>query len=357
MKILKYLFFLILIVIIAGAIYIATKDGKYHIEESIVIEAPVPVVFEEVNNFQNWENWGPWGEDTDDMIISYSNITKGKNAAYSWKSEKKGDGKIKTTAITPNTALEQDLTFDSKYGETHSKINWVFEEAEEGTKVTWSMQGEQSFMEKLAFNFMDKSFSELMRPMFKKGLENLKREVKNKMDVYSINVDGITTHGGGFYMYTTTASKIDQIPEKMQHMYIQVRNYMNTNNISILGKPFVLYNQWDEANNSAIYSVGIFTPNLVITPSESTVLNGMMPVQKVIKTTLIGDYKYLRSAWDQANNYIRENNLQASETGQAFELYKTGREDDQNPANWITEIYIPLADEMEQNPEQDTEQN
>lgn len=349
MKILKYLFFLILIVIIAGSIYIATKDGKYQIEESIVIEAPVSVVFEEVNDFTNWENWGPWASGTDDIIITYSEITRGKGAAYSWKSEKEGDGEIITTAITPNTALEQDLTFISKYGKTNSKITWVFEEVEEGTKVTWGMQGEQSFMEKLAFNFKDTSFSELMRPMFKEGLENLKREVKNKMDLYSINVDGITTHGGGFYMYTTTASKINQIPEKMQQMYIQVSNYMESNNISALGNPFVLYNQWDEANNSAIYSVGIFTPNLVITPNESTVLNGMMPVQQVVKTTLIGDYKYLRGAWDQASNYIADNNLQASETGQAFEVYKLGPEDNPNPATWITEIYIPLAQQMEQN--------
>ncbi|MFO8148458.1 MAG: SRPBCC family protein [Gillisia sp.] len=352
MKILKYLFFLILIVIIAGAIYIATKDGKYQIEESIIIEAPVPVVFEEVNNFQNWENWGPWADDSDDMIITYSDITRGKDASYSWKSEKEGDGEIKTTAITPNSALEQELTFISTYGETLSKITWEFDEVEEGTKVTWGMQGEQNFMEKLAFNFMDQSFSEMMRPMFKQGLENLKREVKNKMDVYSINVDGVTTHGGGFYMYTTTASKIDQIPEKMQQMYIQVRNYMESNNINISGKPFVLYNQWDEANNSAIYSVGIFTPSLVITPSESNVLNGMMPVQKVVKTTLIGDYKYLRGAWDRASNYIAENNLQASETGQAFEVYKLGPEDNPNPASWITEIYIPLAQEMQQQMEQ-----
>lgn len=348
MKILKYLFFLILIVIIAGAIYIATKDGTYQIQESIVIEAPVEVVFEEVNNFQNWENWGPWAEDSDDMIINYSDITRGQDAAYSWKSEKQGDGEIRTTAISVNSTLEQELTFISNYGETHSRITWEFEAVEEGTKVTWGMQGEQRFMEKLAFNFMEKSFSELMRPMFRQGLENLQREVKKKMDVYSINVDGVTTHGGGFYMYTTTASKIDQIPEKMQQMYVQVRNYMESNNISILGNPFVLYNQWDEANNSAIYSVGVFTPSLVITPNESTVLNGMMPVQKVVKTTLIGDHKYLRGAWDHADRYMAQNNLQASQAGQAFELYKTGPQDHPNPAKWITEIYIPLAQEMQQ---------
>lgn len=196
---------------------------------------------------------------------------------------------------------------------------------------------------------MDQSFSEMMRPMFKEGLENLKREVLDKMEVYTINVDGVTTHGGGFYMYSTTASKINQIPEKMQQLYSQVRQYMDSNNIGMLGKPFVLYNQWDEANNSAIYSVGIFTPSLVITPNESTVLNGMMPVQKVVKTTLMGDHKYLRGAWDQTSKYMAENNLQAAQAGQAFESYKIGPEDNPNPANWITEIYIPLEQETDLN--------
>ena len=344
MKILKYLFFLLLIIFIAGAIYVATKDGKYQVEETAIINAPVQVVFNEVNDFKNWEKWGPWMDDSDDMIINYPETTIGEKASYSWKSEKLGDGSIKNIKVIPNASIDQKLQITSRYGESESDVYWIFEESEEGTRVTWGMMGEQSFMEKLVFTFKDESFSEMTRPMFKEGLENLDKVIQEKIAAYSINVDGVTTHGGGFYMYTTTASKISQIQTKTQEMLEDVSLYMEENNISAMGNPFVLYNQWDEQNNSAIYSTGIFTPSLIITPAESSVLNGMMPMQKVIKTTLKGDYKNLKEAWDTAYTYAQKNNLTVNSESPAFEVYVVRPEKSPNPANLVTEIYIPLSE-------------
>ncbi|HZJ37091.1 MAG TPA: SRPBCC family protein [Gillisia sp.] len=358
MKLIKYLFFLILIGLIAGSIYIATKDGNYQIEESATINAPLPVVFNEVNNFKNWEEWGPWMDDTDDLILTYSDTTSGEGANYSWKSEKMGDGRITTTKAIPDSTIEQELTFALKYGETKSDVYWKFDKAEEGTKVTWGIQGNQSFMEKLAFAFMDSSYTQIMRPMIAEGLEKLKLVTLDKMESYSISVDGVTQFGGGFYMYTTTASKISQIQLKMRDMLTEVSMYMENNNISIQGDPFVIYNEWDEQNNNAIFSAGRFTPSLVITPAESPVLNGMMPVQKVVKTTLKGDYKNLKEAWDVAYNYVEKNNLQATPDSHPFEIYKTNPEITLNPAKWITEIYIPVSNKQEliiDNPELKTE--
>jgi len=358
MKIIKYLFFLILIGLIAGSIYIATKDGNYQIEESTTINAPLPVVFNEVNNFKNWEEWGPWMANSDDLILAYSDTTIGEGASYSWKSEEMGDGSITTTKAIPDSTIEQELTIVSKYGETKTDVYWKFDKVEEGTKVTWGIQGNQSFMEKLAFAFTDSSYTQMMRPMITEGLEQLKLVTLDKMESYSINVDGVTQFGGGFYMYTTTASKISQIQLKMRDMFTEVSQYMENNNISIQGDPFVIYNDWDEQNNNAIYSAGRFTPSLVITPAESPVLNGMMPVQKVVKTSLKGDYKNLKEAWDEAYNYLEKNNLQATPDSQPFEVYKTNPEITLNPAKWITEIYIPVSDKQKlklDNPELKTE--
>jgi len=342
MKIIKYLFFLILIAIIAGAIYIATKDGNYQVEDSINIAAPTSVVYNEVNDFRNWENWGPWMDDADDLILDYGSKTSGEGGSYSWKSEDMGDGNIITTKAIPNNSIEQELNFKSTYGESTSDVYWKFEDAEDGTLVTWGIKGSQSFMEKLGFAFKDESFSNMLKPMLAEGLDKLKKVTEDKMNAYSINVDGITQHGGGFYMYTTTASKVSQVRVKMPQMFTDVSLYMKQNNITESGNPFVLYNQWDKQNNSAIYSVGIFTPSLVITPAESSILNGMLPVQKVVKTTLKGDYKYMQRAWDKAYQYISDNNLQPSEDQAVFEVYKVSAAQTQNPSLWITEIYIPL---------------
>ncbi len=342
MKIFKYLLFLILIIIIGASIYIATKDGKFQVEQSKIMAAPPELVFNEVNDYKTWKNWEPWSAEADDMNINYGEKTTGEGASYSWNSESMGDGEMSTTKSNPYTSIDQKITFKTPFGESTSDVYWNFEEQGDSTKVVWGMKGEQSFMEKAAFLFQKESLNEMMQPMFKKGLDNLQEEIKEKMEVYSVNVDGVTQHGGGYYMYLTTASKISQVSERMGEMLGEVERYMNKNNIEKVGNPFVLYNQWNEDAGTAIYSAGYFTPSEVITPAESSVLNDYMPNQRTLKTTLKGDYKNLGEAWDSSYDYIQENGLQAIDDAQAFEVYVTGPEDDPNPANWITNLYIPI---------------
>ena len=182
----------------------------------------------------------------------------------------------------------------------------------------------------------------MMQPKFAQGLKNLQEEIAVKMNSYSINVDGITQHGGGYYMYITTASKINQVTERMEKMISEVTNFMSSNNIEQLGKPFVLYNEWNEDQGTAIYSAAYFTPSEVITTAESSILNGFMPNQRTLKTTLKGDYENLKEAWDSAYAYLQNNGLRADEDAKAFEVYLIGPNDNANPAEWITNIYIPL---------------
>ncbi|TDN87232.1 effector-binding domain-containing protein [Salegentibacter sp. 24] len=342
MKILKYLFFLLLIVIIAGSIYIATQDGDYHLEETKVIPAPVEMVFREVNELKNWEYWEPWSGEADDMIVEYGMKTSGDSASYSWKSETAGDGAIKIISSKPYSEIEQELSLITPLGESTSIVYWEFKEVETGTEVTWGIKGEQSFMEKMAFTFQEQSIMELMRPMLEKGLNNLENVVLNKMDEYTINVDGVIQHGGGYYMYTTTASKISQVDQKMGAMFSEVSTFMDENGIEKNGNPFVLYNQWNETSGNVIFSAGIFTPSQVITPAESEILNGFMPNQKVLKTTLKGDYKNLKEAWEQTRNYIEKNGLEVQQEANSFEVYLTSPDQVANPAKWITHLYIPV---------------
>lgn len=342
MKILKYLLFLILILIIAGSVYVATKDGDFQVEQTKMIAAPQEMVYNEVNEYKNWKDWEPWSQEARDMVISYSEKTQGDGAGYSWKSEDMGDGHIETIKATPFSSITEKITFDTPFGESSSQIYWKFKEKENGTQVTWGMKGEQSFMEKLAFSFQDQTISEMMLPMFDKGLANLERVVKDKMETYSINVDGLTMHGGGYYMYTTTATKISQVEDRMQKMLHEVSTYMTENNIEKAGNPFVLYNEWNEKNGTAIFSAGIFTSSKVVTPMDSMILSDYLPNQKVVKTTLKGDYKNLKEAWDKTYKYIQENGLEINEDTHPFEVYLTSPEKETNPAKWITHIYVPV---------------
>jgi len=343
MKIIKYLFFLLLLIIIGGAVYVATIDGNYQAEESRVIEAPDELLFNTINEYKTWEKWGPWMDESDDLIMEYPEKTSGEGASYSWKSETQGDGRMNTVKAAPFTSIDQKITFITPMGESASDVYWKFEKIEgKKTKVTWGMKGEQSFMEKAFWVTQDSTLSQMIKPMYSRGLEKLDAYVNEKMKEYAINVDGVTEHGGGFYMYSATASSIAVIPEKMAQMLPAVNSYMVENNLPQTGMPFTIYNEFNEEQSTAIYSTAIPTRDKVVTPKDSSILCDFLPRQKVVKTTLTGDYGNLKEAREAGYKYIADNGLELNTQSAAFEVYRTNPELQPNPAQYITEIYIPI---------------
>ncbi len=343
MKVVKYFLLLLLLIVIGGALYIATLNGEYQVEESKIIKAPASLLYKTVNNYKTWEEWGPWMDDSEDMILSYPEKTIGVGASYSWKSEQQGNGEMKTIASIPDKSIDQQISFVTPFGESKSDVYWRFEPIkEEGTKVVWGMKGRQSFMEKVFWITQDSTLTQTVRPMYQEGLEKLALNVQKQMEVYTVNIDGVTEHGGGFYMYSTVATSIAAIPQKSSQMISSIYAYMKMHNIPITGRPFMLYNEFNEGNGTAIISVALPTRDKVVVPIDGNILCDFMEKQKMVKTTLKGNYSNLKTAWEKAIAYIETNQLEQEELSSPMEIYANNPEEIQNPADWITEIYIPI---------------
>ncbi len=344
MKILKYLFLLLLIVLVGGAIYFGTKDGNFDVAKSKVINAPAEVVYDNVKDYKNWAIWGPWMNQDENIEIFYTEKTEGEGASYSWKSEEIGDGSMQTVGVIPNKEIDQKITFNTPVGDSESDVYWRFEPSEEPgkTKVTWGMKGEQSFMEKVFMAFQPEDFETSLGNMYEKGLANLEMEINKSMNQYTVTVDGVTQHGGGFYLYTTTSSKLSEIGAKMRPMMRQLSGYMEQNNINMSGMPFTIYNELDNKNGTAIFSAAIPVSAKVITLPDSSVLCNYMGPVSALKTTLKGKYEYLVEAYTKSKEYMQKNNLVADPARKMFEVYIINPGTTSNPSNWITEIYIPV---------------
>lgn len=346
MKILKYLLFLILIIGIGAAVYFGTQDGTYDVKDSALVNAPAEVVFNKINEYKTWEQWAPWQENDTTIAVTYAEKTSGEGASYSWEG-KEIDGSLTTLKTIPNKEIEQSTTMSTPAGENKSKVYWDFEEVEKNkTNVTWGIKGEHSFSDKVYFAISGVNFNDQMHQLFRKGLTNLNQIVVADMKAYSVNVDGITQYGGGYYMYVTTAAKLNEISEKTEPMINQVLAYVNQNGLNMAGKPFSIYNSIDEFAKTAIFSVCIPIKEQVITPDGSPVLCGFMKPQATLKTTLKGNYTHLSEAYATARDYVSKNNINADPSTTMFEVYMKNNEDTPNPADWVTEIYIPLQPEI-----------
>ena len=142
-----------------------------HVERSVVIDAPREAVFPLVNELPNWTRWDPWHEMEPTVVREYTDATSGAGAAYTWRGEKTGAGKLTVTEVVPNERIETDLYFEgqgeaecsyrfSALGDGRTEVTWAFDTSADGSPVgRW-------------FNvFMDR----MLGPDFERGLGNLKR--------------------------------------------------------------------------------------------------------------------------------------------------------------------------------------
>ena len=338
MKTAKVIIIVLLILIIGSCGYVAVQPNSYDIQRSRVIKAPVELLFNQVNDFRNWESWSPWVEKEPDLQISYPEQTSGVGASYSWIGED-GPGNMKTLAVTPYDYISQEMQFDNF---PPSNVYWKFNKVDEGTEVTWGMKADEvPFLLKF-FAAISGGMDNMIGPDYERGLEKLDSLTVESMSIFQITIDGITEYGGGFYVYKTTSANGQNISQVMGQQFGEIMSFLIPNKITPIGMPFTIYHtDMSQQGNNVIMSQAMPIATKVDTPIDSNVLCDYIPKTKVLKTTLKGNYTNLSRAWIESMAYITDNNLEQSDI-LPFEIYTTDPGNFPNPANWITEIYIPI---------------
>ncbi|NRD19584.1 SRPBCC family protein [Winogradskyella eckloniae] len=343
MKALKYILFLLLILIIGLSIFIAVQPNSFEVTRSRTIQAPHAVIYNNVIDFKNWESWNSWKEDNPELIMTLNEQTKGVGGSYTWEDED-GIGVMKTIKATPNTSITQEMQF----GEfPKSDVNWKFKPNKDGsTEVTWSIVGKDlPFAFKMFATFMG-GMEKQIGPHYERGLEMLDSVVQKEMKVYSIKSEGVTQHSGGYYIYNTTSCKFSDFKKNMTSMLPKVGAYAMTHNVTMAGPPFILYHKWDEENDAVIFSCCIPTNSKIVT-TEDDILTGQLDSFRAVKTVLTGNYSNLREAWETTMKYITDNDLVMVEGGAMLETYLTDPRHELNPAKWVTEIYVEVEDKTD----------
>ena len=182
MKVLKIVggIVLVLIVVIAIIFYsvVSGQPPEGGLEDSIVINAPVELVYEEVVNIKKLDAWSPW-HNLDPDAFTYEGPEEGVGAISKWNSELQdlGKGSLTITEAIPNQSLKTKMVFDGMSGDFASSIK--LEETDGQTKVTWGYTFQNlDNVGRFFVGLMDMETE--MRPMFVQGLNDLKNIVEAK---------------------------------------------------------------------------------------------------------------------------------------------------------------------------------
>ena len=338
MRILKYIFLLLLLAFIGLAVFIATQKSDYDIATTRVIKSPRSVVFTYVNDFRNWENFNALTKDDASAKFTYPAVTSGKGGSASWKSSD-GEGKITTYYAKENDSLFQKMVLN---GST-SEISWKFEDQGKLTKVTWRRKGKVGFWYKVQ-SVANGGLNRLLGAISEQSLADLDKTLVYEMSTYSITENGIFYKSGTRYLKQTILSTFENAAKNRRIMLSKMLHFFKKNQIKASGKPFILYHSYDTSKKLTRFSVCIPLTEEIRTSPESDISFGEFPTMKSAKVTLNGDYSHLPEAWSRAFGYISKSNLEKNPEIAAIEVLSKNIEDTKSPSKWVTHIYFPLRE-------------
>ncbi len=162
-----------LLLVLGGfAAFVATRPAKFHLERSIAIHAPAPIVYALVSSFHQWPRWSPWAKLDPNMTKAYAGPASGLGANYVWKGDNKvGQGSMTITSVKPPEQVVVRLDFLAPMKATNTATFDL--KAHAGTTlVQWSMDGNNDFFGKAFAVFMD--MDKMVGADFEKGLAAMK---------------------------------------------------------------------------------------------------------------------------------------------------------------------------------------
>ncbi len=159
-----------LIVLIIVLSFIAPKN--YDVSRTIILNKPLPEVFQYLKSLKNQDNWSPWAEKDPNMSKTFTGVDGEVGCVSSWVGNKEvGEGEQELTGIVENEIIESQLRFLKPFKSTSNAYLKV-EAVSEGTKVIWGFSGENKFPVTIMMLFMN--MDKAIGKDFEYGLNKLK---------------------------------------------------------------------------------------------------------------------------------------------------------------------------------------
>lgn len=334
MKALKIIIIVLVVIVGAYSIWMATIDPEYHVKREAVIDAEPSAVYATVSDFTTWKNWSKWHKMDPDMEVTYGDKSAGEGATYSWKGEKAGAGTQTITAAVPNKSMETHIAFE---GMGESDGYWKFEPTEDGkTRVIWGFTGESPFF----FRVMNLGMDKMVGRDFEEGLTNLKSIVESqpkapKVEIKEVNMEPVTYYG------IKHKVSFDQIQDSKFYAenYEKIGNYLGEDAQNMSMPPFAIFYTWDEKNKMTNVEIAMAATSEK--PGNETVKKSTTKAGKALKAVHVGGYD-TEAEHTALGDYMQSHGYTMPEGAGAWEVYVTDPGEEPDTAKWVTEIIYPV---------------
>lgn len=170
-KALKYIGLALLAGVLILAALASGQPDEFRVTRSALVPAPSDSVAALITDFRRWSVWSPYEAMDPQMKRSYAGTAAGVGAVYTWEGDQVGSGRMEITGVTP-AEVTIALDFTAPF-EAHNIATFSLEPEGEGTRVTWTMAGKNSFIGKVMHVVFD--MDRMVGKDFETGLQNMGR--------------------------------------------------------------------------------------------------------------------------------------------------------------------------------------
>ncbi len=334
MKVLKIvgIIILILIVIIVILGLVAPKD--YTVERSITIDAPKPLVFDQMQYWRNWHAWSPWAEKDSTMQVTIEGTDGEEGAIYKWEGEPKitGKGELVNTGVKENEEITYQMHFIEPMESVSEGYNRVAD-TDSGTQVLWGMHGETPFPWNIMLLFMN--MDKMLGADFERGLDMLKDISEQKAEAvnsYEINQEEFDSRN---YAAIQQEVAMPDLQDFFAESYPKIDQAMRKIGARMTGPPAALYFEWDELTGVSDVAASVPIKGEV---NAGDVVTITVPTQTAYTVDYFGAYEDIYGPYWALDYYFSQNELEQKEP--VIEEYLTDPTAEPDTSKWHTKIYF-----------------
>ncbi len=333
MKVLKIILYVVLAIVVIGAIATFVIPTQMHVERSITINAPGKLVMQQAAYFKNFSKWSPWSKLDTAMVTTITGTDGQVGAVYSWKGNKDvGEGSMEIIAVSGNR-VDQKLRFLVPYESEATTFLSIKDAEGGGVTVTWGMDSESA----RPMNLMNPMMDGMIGKDYDKGLAELKAlseriSASDSFRGYKIETAELTPR--------TYIGKMDTVKWAEMEAFFgatfgETMTALTRKKAPIAGMPSGLYFMWDEPNQQAVMAAAI--------PVEGDfTLDGFgaWPVAgSALKIAYYGNYAGSAEAHYAMDEYYTAKGIEYGEGDLVIEEYVTDPTTEPDTAKWLTNIY------------------
>jgi effector-binding domain-containing protein/uncharacterized protein YndB with AHSA1/START domain len=334
MKALKIILIIVGILVAAMLIVPLFVPATAEVSAGTEIALKPSQIFPAIASFDHREEWDPWVTMDSTATVDIQPAPGYVGSTYRWEGQMIGTGRMEVQSVVENEYIESFLWFgDTK---NPAAVEWTFEPADKGTRVTWSYAQETTYPFGRLRMLIGKAF---LKKSFENGLKNLKTYLEENPPPLSYlgeitvetrePVTAMTVKGGGI---------VDSLGQELGKLFGMIVGEIQKQQLQMTGPPFVLYLDFDQETGHINYVAGI--PVAEAGKKAGEVEPVMYDEMKVVQAIHTGPYEEFMNSYKKMDDYIKANGLET--TGEVLEIYLTDPSSGLDPSEWKTIIAYPL---------------